>query len=68
MPSPLTLCSLCSLVIGAAVRLQGAWVPSQGPHQSHELQVAQATVLGPSDAKVRSISIMFLNPCGPILT
>lgn len=39
------------LTIGAAVRLHGSWVPSQGRGQSHELQVSQATVLGPSDAK-----------------
>ncbi|GAW24089.1 hypothetical protein ANO14919_136690 [Xylariales sp. No.14919] len=39
------------LTIGAAVRLDGSWVPSQGRHQSHELQVSRAAVLGPSDAK-----------------
>ncbi|KAI2631096.1 asparaginyl-tRNA synthetase [Xylaria nigripes] len=39
------------LAIGAAVRLDGSWVPSLGHRQSHELQVSQATVLGPSDAK-----------------
>ncbi|KAI1162780.1 hypothetical protein F5B18DRAFT_622888 [Nemania serpens] len=50
------------LVIGAAVRLQGAWVPSQGPHQSHELQVAQATVLGPSDAKTFPIQKKYQTP------
>ncbi|KAI1350438.1 hypothetical protein F5Y01DRAFT_286362 [Xylaria sp. FL0043] len=39
------------LTIGAAVRLDGSWVPSQGRGQTHELQVSQAAVLGPSDAK-----------------
>ncbi|GAP90835.1 putative asparaginyl-tRNA synthetase [Rosellinia necatrix] len=39
------------LTIGAAVRLNGSWVPSQGRGQSHELHVSQAIVLGPSDAK-----------------
>ncbi|KAI1339672.1 hypothetical protein F5Y15DRAFT_407066 [Xylariaceae sp. FL0016] len=39
------------LTIGAAIRLHGSWVPSQGRGQSHELQVRRATVLGPSDAK-----------------
>lgn len=45
-----------SLTIGAAVRLHGSWSPSRGRGQSHELQVERATVLGPSDAKVRSSS------------
>ncbi|KAI1362179.1 hypothetical protein F5Y08DRAFT_283445 [Xylaria arbuscula] len=39
------------LTIGAAVRLNGSWVPSQGRGQSHELKVSRAAVLGPSDAK-----------------
>ncbi|RWA04629.1 hypothetical protein EKO27_g10478 [Xylaria grammica] len=49
------------LTIGAAVRLDGSWVPSQGRHQSHELQVSRAAVLGPSDAK-------FIQTHTPILT
>jgi aspartyl/asparaginyl-tRNA synthetase len=56
MPSSL-IYVLRSLSVGAAVRLQGSWVPCQGRGQSHELQVSQTTVLGPSDAKVRLIMI-----------
>ena len=43
-------CSL-DLGIGAAVRLEGSWVPSPGAQQTHELLVASASILGPSDAK-----------------
>ncbi|KAI8627105.1 asparaginyl-tRNA synthetase [Xylariaceae sp. FL1651] len=50
------------LAIGAAVRLDGSWVPSQGRGQSHELQVSQATVLGPSDAKTFPIQKKYQTP------
>ncbi|KAI0148553.1 asparaginyl-tRNA synthetase [Xylariaceae sp. FL1272] len=50
------------LTIGAAVRLDGSWVPSQGHRQSHELQVTQATVLGPSDAKTFPIQKKYQTP------
>ncbi|KAJ8129732.1 hypothetical protein O1611_g3898 [Lasiodiplodia mahajangana] len=50
------------LTIGAAVRLDGCWVPSQGRGQSHELQVSQATVLGPSDAKTFPIQKKYQTP------
>lgn len=45
---------LHSLAIGAAVRLTGSWVASKGSGQSHELQVDNVQVLGPSDPKVHS--------------
>ncbi|KAI1813690.1 asparaginyl-tRNA synthetase [Poronia punctata] len=50
------------LSVGAAVRLQGSWVPSEGRSQSHELQVSQATVLGPSDAKTFPIQKKYHTP------
>ncbi|KAI3318939.1 asparaginyl-tRNA synthetase [Xylariaceae sp. AK1471] len=50
------------LTIGAAVRLDGSWVPSQGRGQSHELQVSQSTVLGPSDAKTFPIQKKYQTP------
>ncbi|KAI1431896.1 asparaginyl-tRNA synthetase [Xylaria sp. CBS 124048] len=50
------------LTIGAAVRLDGSWVPCPGRRQSHELQVAQATVLGPSDAKTFPIQKKYQTP------
>ncbi|KAI1262087.1 asparaginyl-tRNA synthetase [Xylariaceae sp. FL1019] len=50
------------LTIGAAVRLDGSWVPSQGHRQSHELQVTQATVLGPSDAKTFPLQKKYQTP------
>ncbi|KAI0439575.1 hypothetical protein F4803DRAFT_564437 [Xylaria telfairii] len=50
------------LTIGAAVRLDGSWVPSQGRGQSHELQVSQATVLGSSDAKTFPIQKKYQTP------
>ncbi|KAI0487157.1 hypothetical protein F4859DRAFT_328368 [Xylaria cf. heliscus] len=50
------------LAIGAAVRLDGSWVPSQGRGQSHELQVSQATVLGPSDAGTFPIQKKYQTP------
>ncbi|KAI0390499.1 asparaginyl-tRNA synthetase [Xylariaceae sp. FL0594] len=50
------------LSVGAAVRLQGAWVPCQGRGQSHELQVSQTTVLGPSDAKTFPIQKKYHTP------
>ena len=50
----LTPSCLCSLTVGAAVRLTGSWVASPGSAQSHELHVRRVEVLGPSDAKVCS--------------
>ncbi|KAI1130629.1 asparaginyl-tRNA synthetase [Nemania abortiva] len=50
------------LTIGAAVRLDGSWAPSQGRGQSHELQVSQATILGPSDAKTFPIQKKYQTP------
>ncbi|OTB00619.1 hypothetical protein M426DRAFT_65535 [Hypoxylon sp. CI-4A] len=50
------------LHIGAAVRLHGSWIPSQGRGQSHELQVEQATVLGPSDPKTFPIQKKYQTP------
>ncbi|KAI0835986.1 asparaginyl-tRNA synthetase [Hypoxylon sp. FL0890] len=50
------------LNIGAAVRLHGSWIPSQGRGQSHELQVERATVLGPSDAKTFPIQKKYQTP------
>ncbi|KAI9673761.1 MAG: asparaginyl-tRNA synthetase [Trizodia sp. TS-e1964] len=40
-----------NLCIGQGVRLSGAWIPSQGHGQSHELQVKQVTVVGDSNAE-----------------
>ncbi|KAI1137737.1 asparaginyl-tRNA synthetase [Hypoxylon sp. FL0543] len=50
------------LSIGAAVRLHGSWIPSQGRGQSHELRVERATVLGPSDAKTFPIQKKYQTP------
>ncbi|KAI1385586.1 asparaginyl-tRNA synthetase [Hypoxylon trugodes] len=50
------------LNIGAAVRLHGSWIPSQGRGQSHELQVERATVLGPSDSKTFPIQKKYQTP------
>ncbi|KAI1372182.1 asparaginyl-tRNA synthetase [Hypoxylon crocopeplum] len=50
------------LTLGAAVRLHGSWIPSQGRGQSHELKVEQATVLGPSDAKTFPIQKKYQTP------
>ncbi|KAI1100765.1 asparaginyl-tRNA synthetase [Jackrogersella minutella] len=50
------------LNIGAAVRLHGSWIPSQGRGQSHELQVERAIVLGPSDAKTFPIQKKYQTP------
>ncbi|KAI1295922.1 hypothetical protein F5Y03DRAFT_399088 [Xylaria venustula] len=50
------------LTIGAAVRLDGSWVPSKGRGQSHELQVSRAAVLGPSDAKTFPIQKKYQTP------
>ncbi|ORY60773.1 asparaginyl-tRNA synthetase-like protein [Pseudomassariella vexata] len=50
------------LTIGAAVRLHGCWVPSQGSGQSHELQVLRADVLGPSDAKTFPLQKKYQTP------
>lgn len=46
------LTCLCSLAVGAAVRLTGSWEASPAKGQSHELHARQVDVLGPSDAKV----------------
>lgn len=53
--------SLHSLALGAAVRLTGAWVPSKGTGQSHELHVEDVQVLGPSDPKVHCRPTCFLS-------
>ncbi|KAI1505133.1 hypothetical protein F5X99DRAFT_305116 [Biscogniauxia marginata] len=50
------------LSYGAAVRLRGSWTPSQGRGQSHELQVLQATVLGPSNAGTFPIQKKYQTP------
>ncbi|KAI1174512.1 asparaginyl-tRNA synthetase [Nemania sp. FL0916] len=50
------------LTVGAAVCLNGTWTPSQGRGQSHELQVSQATVLGPCDAKTFPIQKKYQTP------
>ncbi|KAJ1325770.1 asparaginyl-tRNA synthetase [Microdochium nivale] len=50
------------LAIGAAVRLQGSWGPSPGRGQSHELQVTNAEVLGPSDARTFPIQKKYQTP------
>lgn len=47
-----------SLSVGAAVRLTGSWVSSPGRGQTHELRVQEVQVVGPSDAKVRSGSLI----------
>lgn len=48
-----------SLSIGAAIRMRGAWVPSPGAGQSHELHVDSVQVMGPSDAKVSIVSYRY---------
>ncbi|KAI0009661.1 asparaginyl-tRNA synthetase [Xylariaceae sp. FL0662B] len=50
------------LTIGAAVRLQGSWIPSQGRGQSHELQVKRTVILGPSDAKTFPLQKKYQTP------
>ncbi|KAK6953691.1 hypothetical protein Daesc_005996 [Daldinia eschscholtzii] len=50
------------LSIGAAVRLHGSWIPSQGRGQSHELQVERAVILGPSDAKTFPLQKKYQTP------
>ncbi|CAJ2509065.1 Uu.00g140910.m01.CDS01 [Anthostomella pinea] len=50
------------LTVGAAVRLGGSWVPSQGRGQSHELQVLQTSVVGPSDAKTFPVQKKYQTP------
>lgn len=50
------------LAIGAAIRLTGAWVPSPGAKQSHELHVNNVEVLGPSDAKTFPIQKKYQTP------
>ncbi|CAK7564298.1 MAG: asparaginyl-tRNA synthetase [Sporothrix epigloea] len=47
---------------GAAVRLRGAWTPSPGAGQSHELHVTDFAVLGPSDAKTFPIQKKYQTP------
>ncbi|EPE05164.1 asparaginyl-trna synthetase [Ophiostoma piceae UAMH 11346] len=47
---------------GAAIRLQGSWGPSQGAGQSHELQVDEVDILGPSDAKTFPIQKKYQTP------
>jgi len=48
---------ICSLAVGAAVRLTGSWVSSPGAAQSHELHVKKVDILGPSDAKVDATAL-----------
>ncbi|KAK7723512.1 asparaginyl-tRNA synthetase [Diaporthe eres] len=50
------------LALGAAVRLTGAWVPSKGTGQSHELHVESIQVLGPSDPKTFPIQKKYQTP------
>ncbi|KAL7619692.1 asparaginyl-tRNA synthetase [Parahypoxylon ruwenzoriense] len=50
------------LTVGAAVRLHGSWIPSRGRGQSHELQVEQTTILGPSDSKTFPIQKKYQTP------
>ncbi|KAI1082452.1 asparaginyl-tRNA synthetase [Whalleya microplaca] len=50
------------LTIGAAVRLYGSWIPSQGRGQSHELQVERTSILGPSDAKTFPLQKKYQTP------
>ncbi|CAK7214224.1 asparaginyl-tRNA synthetase [Sporothrix eucalyptigena] len=50
------------LTNGAAVRLEGAWTPSPGAGQSHELHVTGFAVLGPSDAKSFPIQKKYQTP------
>ncbi|KAK4179384.1 putative mitochondrial asparaginyl-tRNA synthetase precursor [Triangularia setosa] len=50
------------LTVGAAVRLTGSWVASPGAAQSHELQVREVKVLGPSDAKTFPIQKKYQTP------
>ncbi|KAK3949684.1 hypothetical protein QBC32DRAFT_31724 [Pseudoneurospora amorphoporcata] len=50
------------LAIGAAVRLTGKWVASPGASQSHEMQVTQVDILGPSDAKTFPIQKKYQTP------
>ncbi|ROW07340.1 hypothetical protein VMCG_03933 [Cytospora schulzeri] len=54
--------SLCSLAIGAAIRLTGTWIPSPGAKQSHELHVNNVEILGPSDAKTFPIQKKYQTP------
>ncbi|KAI0598397.1 hypothetical protein F4775DRAFT_592390 [Biscogniauxia sp. FL1348] len=50
------------LTFGAAVQLSGSWAPSPARGQSHELQVLQATVLGPSNAATFPIQNKYQTP------
>ncbi|KAI0122488.1 asparaginyl-tRNA synthetase [Daldinia grandis] len=50
------------LNIGAAVRLHGSWIPSQGRGQTHELRVERAVILGPSDAETSPIQKKYQTP------
>ncbi|KIH93934.1 asparaginyl-tRNA synthetase [Sporothrix brasiliensis 5110] len=47
---------------GCAVRLEGAWTPSPGAGQSHELHVTAFQVAGPSDAKTFPIQKKYQTP------
>lgn len=55
--SNLLIPMICSLAVGAAVRLTGSWVSSPGAGQSHELHVKKVDILGPSDAKVDTAAL-----------
>ncbi|CAK7213944.1 asparaginyl-tRNA synthetase [Sporothrix curviconia] len=62
VPAALVTESDAELTNGAAVRLQGAWTPSPGAGQSHELHVRSFAVLGPSDAKTFPIQKKYQTP------
>ena len=62
VPAGLVAESDAELTNGAAVRLEGAWTPSPGAGQSHELHVTSFTVLGPSDAKTFPIQKKYQTP------
>ncbi|CAK7210236.1 asparaginyl-tRNA synthetase [Sporothrix bragantina] len=62
VPAALVAASDAELTNGAAVRLEGAWTPSPGAGQSHELHVAGFAVLGPSDAKTFPIQKKYQTP------
>lgn len=50
------------LTNGSAVRLEGAWTPSPGAGQSHELHVTSFSVVGASDAKTFPIQKKYQTP------
>ncbi|CAK7273759.1 asparaginyl-tRNA synthetase [Sporothrix epigloea] len=62
VPAALVAASDAEMSNGAAVRLEGAWTPSPGAGQSHELHVSGFVVLGPSDAKTFPIQKKYHTP------